>query len=81
MNMRGGNIDEGQVDDEDEVDALDDNGGRLELDTRVEGEARETLVAQLTNTFRNVVGWFGTQEGREEGPQDDEPQDDGHGVD
>jgi hypothetical protein len=81
MNMRGGNIDEGQVDDENEVDALDDNGGRLEPDARVEGEARETLVGQLTNTFRNVVGWFGTQEGPEEGPQDDEPQDDGHGVD
>jgi Transcriptional repressor TCF25 len=77
MNMRAGNLDEGEVDDEDDVDALDDNGRTLGPDAVVEGEARETLVAQLTNTFRNVFGWFGTQEG----PQDDEPQDDGQGVD
>jgi hypothetical protein len=42
-----------------------------------EEEHNETLVTQLTNTFRNVFGWFGTQAREEE----DEPQDDGHGID
>jgi Transcriptional repressor TCF25 len=46
-------------------------------DEEEEEEQNDTLVAQLTNTFRNVFGWFS----REQNPRDDEPQDDGHGVD
>jgi hypothetical protein len=37
----------------------------------------ETFVTQLTNTFRNVFGWFGNREA----PQEEEPHDDGHGID
>lgn len=43
-------------------------------------EQRESLVAQLTNMFRNTFQWF---EGGQQDPEedDDEPYDDGHGVD
>jgi Transcriptional repressor TCF25 len=46
-----------------------------------EEENQETLVAQLTNTLRNVFAWFGTgQQGPRE-DDDDHEQDDGYGVD
>lgn len=44
-----------------------------------EMENDETLVAQLTNTFRNVFGWFGS--GGRDMRQDEEFHDDGHGID
>jgi hypothetical protein len=54
--------------DDDDEEAEEDEAGE------VEEEHDETLVAQLTNTFRNVFGWFGSSE------QNDH-EDDGHGVD
>lgn len=44
-----------------------------------EAEHNETLVAQLTNTFRNVFGWFGARE--RDDRQQEEHEDDGHDVD
>ena len=57
----------------------DDDGEEEEEEDDVE-ENRETLVAQLTNTFRNAFSWFGT---REQDTEDDEEEayDDIHGVD
>jgi hypothetical protein len=57
----------------------DDNDDNEEQEEEEPGELEEehdeTLVAQLTNTFRNVFGWFGTRE------PDDTHDDDGDGVD
>ena len=62
------------------VEGVEEHEGEEEEEDDVEEEQRETLVTQLTNTFRNALSWFGAgQQDPEE--DDDEPYDDGHGVD
>ena len=76
--VRGG-VREGQ-EMEQEGDVVEED---LEEDN-LEGEEEvdDTFVAQLTNAFRNVVGWFGSS--REDPGVQEEEEDaigDGHGVD
>lgn len=75
--VRGG-VREGQ-EMEQEGDVVEEN---LEEDNLEEDEVDDTFVAQLTNAFRNVVGWFGSS--RVDPEMQEEEEDaigDGHGVD
>jgi hypothetical protein len=72
VNPRGPEPAAGEQFEEDEAEEVTDEEDE-------ETESNETLVAQLTNTFRNVFGWFGTRE--RDDRQDDEHEDNGHGID
>ena|SRR5579862_1049984 len=75
---RGGLImpQENEANEEENVEVEDDTDGEDD-----EEEVDETMVAQLTSAFRSVMGWFGTSRDAPPTAEEEEAQDDGHGVD
>ena len=60
-------------DEDEEVDEGDEENS-------VDEEHNETMVGQLTNAFRNILGWFGGQ-GQETTEEEEEGEEDEHNID
>ena len=57
------------------IEGVDEDEDEEEEEDDFEEEQRESLVTQLTNTFRNAFSWLGAMQ------QDPEEDDDDHGID